>query len=84
MSVLGIIERSSPTARSAIPQLSLKVSTPAGEIDVFISNFTDTAEARRSNFRGSAEADEEKTLKGLVIRGLKPDKYYEDRKKLTQ
>ena len=47
-------------------------------------NFTDITDAAKSDFRNNAGADEEKTLKGLVIRGPKPDKYYKDRKRFQQ
>ena len=54
------------------------------KVDVLISDSADIAKAKRNNFRNSAGADEEKTLKELVIRDFKPNKYYKDRKGLTQ
>ena len=71
-------------ARSATPQISPRVATPVGKTDISMLDSTDITDAARGDLRNSAEADEEKILKELVIRGPKPDKYYRDRKKLAQ
>ena len=57
---------------------STSLQTPARKDNIFIKN---TPKARGNDPINGIEA-ENRTLKGFIIKGLKSDKYYGDRKKL--